>query len=151
MDPYSVLGIDSNQSLEEIKAVYHQLAREYHPDKVDRKNTTEDISNKFLQIQEAWELIKTNHNLPKLFVMAETVKSDELIKIDETLYSFPCRCGEFYEVGAVAFLIPFFLTTSLSLTDLCRRFRTKLQYFSMSRLFVVCLGGGIPNSLNMRL
>jgi hypothetical protein len=111
MDPYDVLGVDSNHSIEEIKVVYHKLAREYHPDKAERQQTTDDVTTKFLQIQEAWELIKASNSLPKLSVMSNTIKTSDLIKIDEDLYSFPCRCGESYEVSL--------LISSLTACDLC--------------------------------
>ena len=31
-DPYSVLGLSSNASMDEVKAAYRKLAKRYHPD-----------------------------------------------------------------------------------------------------------------------
>ena len=55
-DPYTVLGVGQNASLNEIKKAYRQLAAKYHPDKVF--NMGEDIKqlaeNRFKEIQEAY-------------------------------------------------------------------------------------------------
>nr|WP_285011178.1 DnaJ domain-containing protein [Lactococcus garvieae] len=52
-DPYKVLGVTPETSLNEIKKVYRKLAKAYHPD----LNHEEGASEKFKEIQEAWEII----------------------------------------------------------------------------------------------
>lgn len=60
-DPYSVLGLTSNASDEEVKKAYRRLAMKYHPDKV--ANMGEEIKKnaeaQFREINEAYEQIKT--------------------------------------------------------------------------------------------
>lgn len=50
---YSILGIDSNSSKDDIKKAYRKLASKYHPD----KNHTPDAEAKFKQVQEAYDYI----------------------------------------------------------------------------------------------
>ncbi|WP_396512757.1 DnaJ domain-containing protein [Lactococcus garvieae] len=52
-DPYKVLGVTPQTPLSEIKKVYRKLAKAYHPD----LNHEEGASEKFKEIQEAWEII----------------------------------------------------------------------------------------------
>jgi DnaJ like chaperone protein len=60
-DPFKILGIDRNASLEEIKLAYRQLANKYHPDKVEHlgdefKALAEE---RFKEIESAYrELVK---------------------------------------------------------------------------------------------
>ncbi len=52
-NPYKVLGVTSETPLNEIKKAYRKLAKAYHPD----LNHEEGASEKFKEIQEAWEII----------------------------------------------------------------------------------------------
>jgi molecular chaperone DnaJ len=51
-DYYSVLGVDSNSSINDIKKAYKKLANKYHP---DRKETGDE--NKFKEINEAYQVL----------------------------------------------------------------------------------------------
>jgi hypothetical protein len=97
MDPFKVLEVDSNSSLEEIKAAYHRLAREHHPDRSNHQDNSH-----FLRIQEAWEFIQKQETYSKLAVMSDSINIRELRQIDESMYSYPCRCGYSYEVSISA-------------------------------------------------
>lgn len=56
-DPYSVLGVAPTASDEEIKKVYRELARKYHPD-VYQNNPLADLAvEKMQEINEAYETI----------------------------------------------------------------------------------------------
>jgi len=60
-DPFSVLGLTSSATDEEVKKAYRRLAMKYHPDKV--ANMGEEIKKnaeaQFREINEAYEQIKT--------------------------------------------------------------------------------------------
>ncbi len=105
MDSYHILGVSPDDCFEDIKLSYYKLARRYHPDKSSQPDPT-----RFLEIQEAWNSLRSQFEKPKLSVMANIVEFNELEIIDEYTYSYPCRCGECYEVGfcfSSTFLIPF--------------------------------------------
>jgi len=59
-DPYKVMGITKNASLDEIKKAYRSLARKYHPDKVASQGEThrKAAEEKFKQVQKAYSEIK---------------------------------------------------------------------------------------------
>jgi len=52
-DPYEVLGVPEDASVDKIKAVYRQLARTFHPD----VNADEDAVEHFREITEAFLLL----------------------------------------------------------------------------------------------
>lgn len=52
-DPYKILGVTPETPINEIKKVYRHLAKAYHPD----LNHEEGASEKFKEIQKAWEII----------------------------------------------------------------------------------------------
>jgi DnaJ-class molecular chaperone len=53
-DPYSVLGVPRDATTAEIKAVYRQLAKTFHPD----VNATADAEERFKQITEAFLVLR---------------------------------------------------------------------------------------------
>lgn len=61
-NPYEVLGVSQNASMEEIKDAYKQLIRKYHPDKY-QNNPLEDLAQeKIKEINEAYDFLCKNHN-----------------------------------------------------------------------------------------
>lgn len=58
-NPYEVLGINENASMEEIKKAYRKLSLQYHP---DRNNNSPESTTKFQQIGSAYELISDENN-----------------------------------------------------------------------------------------
>ncbi len=60
---YAVLGCDPDDSDEAVKRCYRQRVQEYHPDKIAAKGLPDEFTrfaqDKFREIQEAWEEIKS--------------------------------------------------------------------------------------------
>lgn len=56
-NPYSVLGVDSNATEEEIKKAYKALSRKYHPDANINNPNKEQAEEKFKEIQAAYQQI----------------------------------------------------------------------------------------------
>ena len=56
-NPYDVLGVSPNASDDEIKRVYRDLTRKYHPD-ANVNNPLADLAEeKFKEVQEAYDII----------------------------------------------------------------------------------------------
>lgn len=99
MDPYEILNVDENDSIESIKAAYHKLILKFHPDKSRQGDTA---AEQFMAIQKAWKTICDIDSDPATY---KTVNSDEvpfselqLRDGEEELLVKMCRCGELYEV-----------------------------------------------------
>lgn len=56
-DPYSVLGVSSDASDEEIKKAYRRLSRKYHPDANINNPNKAQAEEKFKEIQQAYDQI----------------------------------------------------------------------------------------------
>jgi DnaJ like chaperone protein len=60
---YAVLGCSPDDDDDQVKRCYRQRVREYHPDKIAAKGLPDEFTrfaqDKFREIQEAWEQIKT--------------------------------------------------------------------------------------------
>jgi curved DNA-binding protein CbpA len=58
LDPYKVLGVDPEASLNEIKKTYRKLVLSCHPDKFEDQSLRAKNQDKFGRIQQAWEIIE---------------------------------------------------------------------------------------------
>ena len=56
-DPYSVLGLDSSASEEEVKKAYRELAKKYHPDNYQDGPLADYASKKMAEINAAYDQI----------------------------------------------------------------------------------------------
>lgn len=56
-DPYSVLGISSSASDDEVKRAYRELARKYHPDNYQNNPLADLAEEKMKEINEAYDTI----------------------------------------------------------------------------------------------
>jgi predicted Zn-dependent protease len=56
-DPYSVLGVKSDASDEEVKKAYRELARKYHPDNYQNNPLSDLAEEKMKEINEAYDTI----------------------------------------------------------------------------------------------
>ena len=57
LDPYSILGVSRNASMDEIKKAYRKLSRKYHPDANINNPNKEEAEEKFKQVQQAYDQI----------------------------------------------------------------------------------------------
>ncbi len=62
-DPYEVLGVDHDTSLDEIKKAYRKLVRENHPDQMIARGVPEEAvrlaNDRMTELNAAWEEIST--------------------------------------------------------------------------------------------
>ena len=87
-NPYSILELESNKNIskEDIRKAYKRLILKYHPDK-----NTEDTTEKFKEIQTAYEILSNNENKTKY----DNLPNNEKVKYYESLKSliikkYPC-------------------------------------------------------------
>ena len=75
---YDILGVSRNSSKEDIKRVYKQLAKIYHPD----LNKETYAKEKFVEIQNAYEkIINLPSKTPSFFQSSRSIPSiDDLLK-----------------------------------------------------------------------
>ncbi|MGI6007608.1 MAG: J domain-containing protein [Ruminococcus sp.] len=57
LNPYQVLGVPENASMDEIKKAYRKLSRKYHPDANINNPNKKQAEEKFKQVQEAYNQI----------------------------------------------------------------------------------------------
>ncbi len=57
LDPYRVLGVSRNASMDEIKKAYRKLSRKYHPDANINNPHKDQAEEKFKEVQQAYQAI----------------------------------------------------------------------------------------------
>ena len=68
-NPYDVLGVSPNASDDEIKRVYRDLTRKYHPD-ANVNNPLADLAEeKFKEVQEAYDIIMRTEEIRMGIIM----------------------------------------------------------------------------------
>ena len=93
-DFYGSLGVSKSIDKKELKKVYRQLARAFHPDKYDRSDpevkeafTKEEAAARFLEISEAYEVLKDE---------------DKRKEYDDFIASIPARFRPIYGESRMA-------------------------------------------------
>lgn len=61
-DPYEVLGVSQNASMDEIKSAYKELVKKYHPDKYQNNPLASLAEEKMKDINEAYNYLMKNHS-----------------------------------------------------------------------------------------
>lgn len=62
-DPYEVLGITRNATMDEVKKAYRDLSRKYHPDSYIDNPLSDLATEKFKEVQEAYDrIVKEREN-----------------------------------------------------------------------------------------
>lgn len=77
MNPYKVLGVDQDASIDVCKKAYRRLSRKYHPD-------NGGDSNLFHDVQQAWKSIEDG--TAKTMIQTYTIKRTGLRH--KTLFTF---------------------------------------------------------------
>ena len=112
---YSVLGVDSACTFDELKSAYHRLLLVYHPDKQTASSSSTSMSDSntnnevFLAIQRAWKMVNTAEERDKYDLLlsagGRSIGTVEQLTIDEFVPSNDglvlkkaCRCGDYYEI-----------------------------------------------------
>ena len=62
MNPYEVLGVSRNASIDEIKRAYKELSRKYHPDSYVGDPVSSLAEENFKQVREAYDAIMKEKN-----------------------------------------------------------------------------------------
>ena len=62
-NPYSVLGISDNASVDEVKKAYRDLAKKYHPDNYINNPLADLAEEKMKEINEAYDVLKDQREL----------------------------------------------------------------------------------------
>ncbi|MEE0967496.1 MAG: J domain-containing protein [Bacilli bacterium] len=122
MDPYSVLGVSRDASEDEIKKAYRKLSKQYHPDSNINNPNKEVLTEKFKQVQTAYQQImdekrgKTTSqsyntggysqyggysNQGSWNDIINAINSNDLQRALNLLNQYPNRTDEWYYLSAV--------------------------------------------------
>ncbi|XP_068731700.1 dnaJ homolog subfamily C member 24-like [Montipora capricornis] len=114
-NPYSILGVSTNSSYEEIKRAYQKLLLKFHPDKLDESLSQKDRDKacaRFLAVDQAWKLLNNQGSRAKCDrrlqeqklsqdwpVSAEVDLDDMEYHEDIRTFSSVCRCSGEYLIS----------------------------------------------------
>ncbi|MCL2124378.1 MAG: DnaJ domain-containing protein [Oscillospiraceae bacterium] len=120
-DPYSVLGVNSTASDDEVKKAYRELARKYHPDNYHDNPLADLAQEKMKEINEAYNsIIKMREGgngyqpgasysgatnaTPEGAKVREAINVGDIRMAEELLRAFPARNAEWnFLMGSVCY------------------------------------------------
>ncbi|KAF3698820.1 DnaJ -like protein subfamily C member 24 [Channa argus] len=90
-DLYAVLGASPSDSVQQLRHRYQQLARKYHPDRLEAQCSVEAESGvkNFLEADAAWRILSDQNKR----------RQYDMLRRDECLYKYHCRCGGGFSVA----------------------------------------------------
>ena len=120
-DPYSVLGISSSASDDDVKKAYRELARKYHPDNYHDNPLSDLAQEKMKQINEAYNTItrmrgegdafrpggrssSSSKSSPEGSKIRSAINMGDIRRAEELLLSFPAKNAEWnFLMGSVCY------------------------------------------------
>ncbi len=123
-DPYSVLGVKTNASDDEVKRAYRELARKYHPDNYQNNPLADLAEEKMKEVNEAYDAItkmrsggsytsgaaqqnyqrSSTSSSPLYTQVRNTINMGDVAGAERLLRDAPSRDGEWYFLaGSIAY------------------------------------------------
>ena len=88
-DPYEILGVTKNTSMEDINRAYRKLALKYHPDKHTNSDNLEEIQNKSRLVNDARDVLRDTEkkasydaNMQEISLLRENTLEDMAADIE---------------------------------------------------------------------
>lgn len=120
-DPYSVLGISSRATNEEVKKAYHEMVRKYHPDNYHDNPLSDLAQEKMKEVNEAYNSImsiregggsyrpgagssSSSGASPEGARVRSAINTGDIKLAEELLKTFPARNAEWnFLMGSVCY------------------------------------------------
>ena len=103
LDPYSILGVSRDASMDEIKKAYRTLSRKYHPDANINNPNKDQAEEKFKQVQQAYDqIVKENQVSMEMRAAANYINAAHYQEALNVLNRIQERNGAWYYYHAVA-------------------------------------------------
>ena len=129
-DLYKILGVGEEVSKSQLKQAFQKLALLYHPDKNTDKDNVEELANKFVKVNKAWNILG-NEQLRKEYdskwkqrLLAQDWPIQDEVHIeefdedeDQECFWWDCRCSGKYilQLVEVQIQVDFVLCDTCSL------------------------------------
>lgn len=132
---YSILDLDENANMNDIKTSYKKLARKWHPDKHQNKNKEElyKINQKFNKINFAYNKLLNENNVKKVFL-------DTRIEYDniDNIYYNKLINNDNQNIN---------IENNLTIEDIYKNIFKKITY-KINKRCINCIGNGYVNISN---
>ncbi|KAL3505182.1 hypothetical protein ACH5RR_035023 [Cinchona calisaya] len=114
---YDILSVKEDASDEEIRSAYRSSILSSHPDKLLKKsealNREHESSNKFIELQQAWEILSNARSRAMYDSELQSLRQDAVTCEDVSLedltveeagdileLSYSCRCGDYFVIDS---------------------------------------------------